>query len=71
MSGRHAVAETPTTRHEIAVQAVRTAIDTATIPYGHTRTAPHQRQVYDIALAAGVELTRDEIHTALCQEMTS
>jgi hypothetical protein len=59
------------TREQIAVNAVRAALAEATVPFGHTRTAPHPRQVYDIALAAGVELTRDEINTALCEVMAS
>lgn len=68
MRGRHAAVMT---RSQIAAQAVRAALGSATVPFGHTRTAPHPRQVYDIGLTLGVELDRDEIHAALCQEMTS
>jgi hypothetical protein len=56
------------TRHEIAVDAVRIAIDTALIPFAHTQTAPHWRQVQDIALDKhGIRLTRDETNAALME----
>lgn len=58
------------TRHEIAVDAVKTAINTAIIPFAHTQTAPHHRQVQDIALDKhGVALTRGEVHDALIEAM--
>jgi hypothetical protein len=58
------------TRHQIAVDAVKTALANATIPFAHTQTAPHWRQVHSIAMVKhGIELTRDEIHNALIEAM--
>lgn len=58
------------TRHQIAVDAVKTALTNAIIPFEHTQTAPHPRQVRDIAMVKnGVELTQGEIHAALLEAM--
>jgi hypothetical protein len=57
-------------RHQIALDAVKTAIDTALIPFAHTQTAPHWRQVQDIALDKhGIRLTRAETNAALIEAM--
>ncbi len=58
------------TRHQIAVRAVRKAINDAPVPFKYTQTAPHRRQIRDLALAdAGIELAADEIHRALVEVM--
>lgn len=58
-----------TDRRQIALAAVRQALTETTIPHAYTRTAPHPRHVYDIGLASGVALTRDEINAALIEAM--
>lgn len=60
------------TRHQIAVDAVKTALANATIPFEHTQTAPHWRQVHSIAMVKyGIELTQGEIRDALIEAMAS
>lgn len=52
-------------RVHVARQAVRKAIGYAVIPHHHMQTAPHPREIRDIALAdAGIELTPQEVHAA-------
>lgn len=57
-------------RSKVAANAVRTAVNSALVPFEHTQTAPHWRQVQGIARNRdGVELTRGEIHAALIEAM--
>lgn len=54
------------TRRRIAIQAVRDALETAVIPFGHMHTAPHPRHVQALAYSTcGIRLTDEEIQDAL------
>jgi hypothetical protein len=61
----HELAPRPTTRHEAACAAVRTALNEAGATYQWTQTAPHARTVSDIARRDhGIKLSGAEIAAA-------